>query len=88
VLRTSSRLLRLVPLLWELAGKHDDLGAMPISTLAKLIYHCRPFLYAMSTYGQEGVEQALQILKVSAMDTGTLEFEHKLISPDHRTNSR
>lgn len=24
----------------------------------------RPFLYAMSTYGQEGVERALQILKV------------------------
>lgn len=24
----------------------------------------RPFLYAMSTYGQEGIEQAMQILKV------------------------
>jgi hypothetical protein len=25
----------------------------------------RPMLYAMSTYGQEGIERALQILKVS-----------------------
>jgi hypothetical protein len=28
----------------------------------------RPMLYAMSTYGQEGVERALQILKVGRVN--------------------
>ncbi len=37
----------------------------------------RPFLYAMSTYGEEGVEKALQILKVG-FDSIRVERESSL----------
>lgn len=39
----------------------------------------RPFLYAFSSYGQEGVEQALQILHVWSLHT----FHHRRYSLVH-----
>lgn len=49
----------------------------------------RPFLYAYSAYGQEGVERALQILHVGIISVGHAEQEPDLVAFSMcRTSSR
>lgn len=45
----------------------------------------RPFLYAFSSYGSEGVERALQILHVSGLSDI---FFHSCVIDIHRTSLR
>jgi hypothetical protein len=65
---TCSRQWLWVPPLSELGGEYG--AKVPMAVVVPSAEHPshRPMLYAMSTYGQEGVERAFQILKVGSCE--------------------